>query len=59
MSEKEKTYSLKELSNLVGFNKSFVKVVAKQLYIDYQEPIREEDAAQIAEKLHRPWPPTD
>lgn len=54
---KPPSYTLEELANLVSFNKSFLKVVTKKLGIDSTAPIRETDAARIAEKLKRPWPP--
>ena len=57
MSENDRTYSLEELADKVNFNKAYIKVVTRQLGIDSTLPISEEDAARVAERLKRPWPP--
>jgi len=53
----ERTYTLEELEKLLSWNKHALKVVARKMDIDPDEPIEEEDAAALAEKLKRPWPP--
>jgi len=54
----EKTYTLEELSQLLKWNKHALKVVARKLDIDPDEPIEDIDAAAIAERIKRQWPPT-
>ena len=52
-----KTYTIEELSYKTKFNKSFIKMLLKQLSIDPSAPICEDDAMNVAERLRRPWPP--
>jgi len=54
-----KTYTLDELAKLVTWNKHALKVVARKLNIDPNEPIEEVDAEAIAKKLKREWPPEE
>ncbi len=51
------TYTLDELSTLINWHAAALKVIARKLNIDPNEPIEEEDAAAIAAKVKRPWPP--
>ena len=55
----KKTYTLDELSDLLGFHKAKVKVVLRKLFIDPDELIEEEDAELAAQKFRRPWPPEE
>lgn len=54
-----KTHTLEELAKLLTWNKHALKVVARKLNIDPNEPIEDVDAEAIANKLKRPWPPED
>lgn len=51
------TYNLKELAQLLSWNSAHCKVIVKQLGCDPKGPIGEDIAAQVAEKIRRPWPP--
>ncbi len=51
------TYDLKELCKLLNWNPAHCKVILKQLGADPSQPIDEETAAKVAEKIRRPWPP--
>ena len=54
-----KTYTLHELAELIKWNPSAIKVIARKLNIDPDEPIEEEDAAAIAKRVRRAWPPQE
>lgn len=56
MSE-QKTYTLHELAELINWHEAALKVIARKMNIDPSEPIEEEDAAALAAKVKRPWPP--
>jgi hypothetical protein len=51
------TYGLRELAKLLNWNPAHCKVILKQLGADPTQPIDEETAARVAEKIRRPWPP--
>ena len=51
------TYGLRELAKLLNWNPAHCKVILKQLGADPTEPIDEELAAQVAQKIRRAWPP--
>lgn len=51
------TYDLKELSKLLNWNPAHCKVILRQLGADPSQPIDQETAAKVAEKIRRPWPP--
>ncbi len=53
------TYELDELAKLLKFQPAYVKMILKK-FDQYEagKPIPESLAAQVAEKLSRPWPPT-
>lgn len=57
MPDSNKTYTLQELAELIRWNPSAIKVIARKLNIDPDEPIEEEDAAAIAKRVRRAWPP--
>ena len=57
MSESERTYTLDELAGLVNWHKAAVKVTLRKMNIDPNLPIEEVDAAALAAKLRKPWPP--
>ena len=54
-----KTYELKELATLTTFTVPYCKMVLKGLGVDPNAPIDEADAARMANKLKRPWPPAE
>jgi hypothetical protein len=53
------TYDLDQLAKLLRFTPAYVKMVLKK-FEGYEagQPITEALAAQVAEKLSRPWPPS-
>ncbi|HSN82218.1 MAG: hypothetical protein WAU39_15100 [Polyangiales bacterium] len=51
------TYDLKELAKLLNWNPAHCKVILKQLGADPTQPIDEETAAKVAQKIRRQWPP--
>ena len=51
------TYELKELAKLLNWNPAHCKVILKQLGVDPAQPIDEETAAKVAQKIRRRWPP--
>jgi len=51
------TYALGELAKLLNWSPAHCKVILKQLGADPKDPIPEETAAQVAEKIRRAWPP--
>jgi hypothetical protein len=53
----ERTYTIQELAELIRWNPAAIKVIARKLNIDPAEPIEEEDAAAIAKRVRRAWPP--
>jgi len=56
MSETEKTYTLEQLSEMLNWHKSALKVILRKMNIDPDIPIEDEDAAAVAEKLRKAWP---
>lgn len=54
-----KTYTLDELAGLLNWHQAALKVILRKANIDPNEPIEEEDAAFVADKLKRKWPPTE
>ena len=55
--ELTQTYALGELAKLLNWNPAHCKVILKQLGADPTQPIDEETAAQVAQKIRRAWPP--
>lgn len=51
------TYDLNELAKLLNWNPAHCKVIVKQLGADPTQPIDEETAAKVAQKIRRQWPP--
>lgn len=51
------TYDLKQLAKLLNWNPAHCKVILKQLGADPTQPIDEETAAKVAQKIRRQWPP--
>ena len=51
------TYELKELAKLLNWNPAHCKVIVKQLGADPTQPIDEEIAAKVAQRIRRQWPP--
>jgi len=51
------TYSLKELSDLLRWNAAHCKVILRQLGADPSQPIGDDLAAKVAQKIRRAWPP--
>jgi hypothetical protein len=51
------TYDLRELAKLLNWNPAHCKVILKQLGADPTQPIDEETAAKVAQKIRRQWPP--
>lgn len=51
------TYELKELSKLLNYNSAFIKMLLKRMGMDPNDPITEETAKELADKLSREWPP--
>ena len=51
------TYELRELAKLLNWNPAHCKVILKQLGADPTQPIDEEVAAKVAQKIRRAWPP--
>jgi hypothetical protein len=51
------TYDLQELAKLLHWNPAHCKVILKQLGADPTQPIDEETAAKVAQKIRRQWPP--
>ena len=51
------TYDLRELAKLLNWNPAHCKVILKQLGADPTQPIDEETAARVAQKIRRQWPP--
>jgi hypothetical protein len=50
-------YELRELAKLLNWNPAHCKVILKQLGADPMQPIDEETAAKVAQKIRRQWPP--
>ncbi|MGB5267756.1 MAG: hypothetical protein WBN30_14270 [Polyangiales bacterium] len=50
-------YELRELAKLLNWNPAHCKVILKQLGVDPTQPIDEETAAKVAQKIRRQWPP--
>lgn len=53
----QKTYTLDELANLLKWHKAAIKVIFRKMNVDPDEPIEEEDAAALAVRLKKEWPP--
>ena len=51
------TYDLKGLAKLLNWNPAHCKVILRQLGADPNQPIGEDTAAKVANKVRRPWPP--
>jgi hypothetical protein len=51
------TYELRELAKLLNWNPAHCKVILKQLGVNPTEPIDEDTAAKVAQKIRRQWPP--
>ena len=51
------TYELKELARLLSWNPAHCKVILKQLGADTSQPIDDETASKVAQKIRRQWPP--
>ena len=51
------SYELRELAKLLNWNPAHCKVILKQLGADPTQPIDEETAAKVAQKIRRQWPP--
>ena len=51
------TYDLKELAKLLNWNPAHCKVIVKQCGGDPTQPIDEEVAAKVAQRIRRQWPP--
>jgi len=51
------TYTLKELAKLLAWNPAHCKVILKQLGADPAQPIDDETASKVAQKIRRQWPP--
>jgi len=51
------SYGLRELAKLLNWNPAHCKVILKQLGADPMQPIDEETAAKVAQKIRRQWPP--
>jgi len=51
------TYDLKQLAKLLNWNPAHCKVILKQLGADPAQPIDDQTAAKVADKIRRPWPP--
>jgi hypothetical protein len=51
------TYELKELAKLLNWNPAHCKVIVKQLGADPAQPIDEDTAAKVAQRIRRAWPP--
>ncbi|MGB5283915.1 MAG: hypothetical protein WBN29_05355 [Polyangiales bacterium] len=51
------SYELRELAKLLNWNPAHCKVILKQLGKDPAQPIDEETAAKVAQKIRRQWPP--
>jgi len=51
------SYGLRELAKLLNWNPAHCKVILKQLGADPTQPIDEETAAKVAQKIRRQWPP--
>ena len=51
------TYELRELAKLLNWNPAHCKVIVKQLGADPAQPIDEETAARVAQRIRRAWPP--
>ena len=51
------TYELRELATLLNWNPAHCKVILKQLGVNPLEPIDEDTAAKVAQKIRRQWPP--
>ncbi|MGB3052839.1 MAG: hypothetical protein WBB42_17685 [Polyangiales bacterium] len=51
------SYELRELAKLLNWNPAHCKVILKQLGVDPTQPIDEETAAKVAQKIRRRWPP--
>jgi len=52
-----RTYTLHELAELINWHEAALKVIARKMNIDPNEPIEEEDAEALAKKVKRAWPP--
>ncbi len=51
------TYELGELAKLLNWNPAHCKVILKQLGADPAQPIDDETASRVAQKIRRQWPP--
>ena len=51
------TYDLRELAKLLNWNPAHCKVILKAMGADPTQPIDEETAAKVAQKIRRAWPP--
>lgn len=51
------TYELRELAKLLNWNPAHCKVILKQLGADPAQPIDDETASRVAQKIRRQWPP--
>jgi len=55
--EHSETYDLGELAKLLNWNPAHCKVILKQLGADPAQPIDDETASRVAQKIRRQWPP--
>lgn len=56
--ETAETYELRELARLLRYNAAYCKMLLKKMGHDPSDRIDEDTAAKLADKLSRPWPPT-
>lgn len=53
----ERVFTLDELAGLLSWHKAALKVMLRKMNVDPDEPVEEIDAAALAERLKKPWPP--
>ena len=56
--ETVETYELRELARLLRYNAAYCKMLLKKMGHDPSDRIDEDTAQKLADKLSRPWPPT-
>lgn len=49
-------YSIEDLAEALKFNKAAVKAYLRQLKVDTDNPISEQDAKRLAHKMRKDWP---
>lgn len=51
-------FTVEELANLLKWHKTAIKASLRNMGVNTDEPISEQDAERLALKMKKPWPPS-